>query len=316
MISEAIQKGHNIVMHINRSSKRREEFQKIQTKLGIAKPKELTVETKNRWLHKFTEMKSLLDHKESVINYCHESEADFEIPLLTNNDWQYLEDYCSNIEPFTEAIKMIGGEGYPTASCVIPVIDAMKHSLQEQYDSPEDVPRSISRQYYLFHQQLKANLEKQFPNGCKDKIPHTGLTLTDPRFMNMYHNEQETSAAMQSIINNPIFDEERNSENNAIPAVVETTRIVRRDITLLESRRNALLQKKKKTTAAIIAQENAFENKIKQELKSFLSMDPIEIHINPIKHWREIQSSFPLLAKYVKNNAHFQATSVASEHIF
>ena len=315
-ISEALEKGHHVVMHINRSSKRREEFRKTQTKLGIAKPKELTVGTQNRWFHKYTEMKSLLDHKESVINYCDENEDDIEVPLLTNDNWQYIEDYCSTIEPFTEAVKMMGGEGYPTASCVIPVIDAMKHSLEERDESLEDVPQSISRQCYLFHQQLKANLEKRFPNGGKNKIPHTGLTLTDQRFMNMYHNEEEVALAIQSIIDNPIFDEERFSENRATPAVVETPRIARRDVTLLESRRKALLQKKKATTAAVIAEENTFEDKIKQEVKIFLSLEPIDIHMNPLKHWREIQSSFPLLAKYVKNNAHFQATSVASERIF
>ena len=45
-------------------------------------------------------------------------------------------------------------------------------------------------------------------------------------------------------------------------------------------------------------------------------MEPIEIQRNPLKWWRENENSFPNLAKYVKHNAHFQATSVASERIF
>ena len=58
------------------------------------------------------------------------------------------------------------------------------------------------------------------------------------------------------------------------------------------------------------------EEKIKNEVKVFVKIDPIETFRNPLKFWRENQNSFPLLAKYVKHNAHFQATSVSSERVF
>ena len=59
---------------------------------------------------------------------------------------------------------------------------------------------------------------------------------------------------------------------------------------------------------------NGFLKTIK--LAKYRGTTPLDTGSNPLSWWRENESSFPLLARYVKANGAFQATSVASERIF
>ena len=43
---------------------------------------------------------------------------------------------------------------------------------------------------------------------------------------------------------------------------------------------------------------------------------PISPSENPLTWWKMNQATFPLLAKYIKANGAFQATSVASERVY
>lgn len=45
-------------------------------------------------------------------------------------------------------------------------------------------------------------------------------------------------------------------------------------------------------------------------------MQPIDLSVNPLTWWKLNSDTFPLLSKYYKANAGFQATSLASERIY
>ena len=59
-----------------------------------------------------------------------------------------------------------------------------------------------------------------------------------------------------------------------------------------------------------------FQSRLESEIDKYKGTTPLETDSNPLNWWKENEKSFPLLAKYVKANAAFQATSVASERIF
>ena len=44
--------------------------------------------------------------------------------------------------------------------------------------------------------------------------------------------------------------------------------------------------------------------------------DPIDTHINPLLWWKTNEKHFPLLALFMKSNAAFQPTTLASERMF
>ena len=81
-------------------------------------------------------------------------------------------------------------------------------------------------------------------------------------------------------------------------------------------KRKALLAKKRASLVMTATENETLEHKIKNEITSFIKLEPIETNKNPLKWYREHETEFPYLARYVKHNAHFQPTSVASERIF
>ena len=136
----------------------------------------------------------------------------------------------------------------------------------------------------------------------------------------MYLNTPELlNAAIEAIINSWVFDEDRLADTMrrpVTPAVVEPVVASRRKLTAFEAKRNLLLSKKKANNVDVESDDNTVDHKIRKEVAAFLNREPIDIHRNPLKFYRENEKEYPYLSRYVKNNAHFQPTSVASERLF
>ena len=324
-MKESIKRGHAVITHFSRSSRRREEFRNIQKRLGTSQPTDLIQGTKNRWFYKATEIKSLVEKKVAVNVYVDEQEMEEE--SLSESDWANLEEYTKTVDPFKEAVQLMGGENYPTASRVIPVLEAMRDSLDERDEAIEDLPSGLSITGHRFHRRVRANLEKRFPNLWKDKKPFNGLTLADPTYSNLHFDEREEEEAVKAIIDNFVFDEdrlkdllERNSVTTSVfstpGSTAESVSVTGGMASRMKKNRNALIEKKRARAIAAANVHNSVEDRIRAEVKEFTKMEPLDIDKNPLKWYRENEHQFPLLAKYVRNNAHFQATSVSSERVF
>ena len=64
------------------------------------------------------------------------------------------------------------------------------------------------------------------------------------------------------------------------------------------------------------ASSNTFRARLEAEIMQYKATPPIDIKMNPLDWWKQNCGTYPLLAKFVKSNGAFQATSVASERIF
>lgn len=90
----------------------------------------------------------------------------------------------------------------------------------------------------------------------------------------------------------------------------------RRKLTAFETKRNLLLAKKRESIVNVASDDATLEHKIKTEVAALVKREPIDTFRNPLKFYRENEKDFPYLSRYIKNNSHFQPTSVASERIF
>ena len=88
--------------------------------------------------------------------------------------------------------------------------------------------------------------------------------------------------------------------------------------TSANDRRSQLLKRKldSKTLHPSSEAPHSFDSMLESEILSYKKTLPIEVDQNPLAWWRDNHGTYPLLAKYVKSNGAFQATSVASERIF
>ena len=83
--------------------------------------------------------------------------------------------------------------------------------------------------------------------------------------------------------------------------------------------RRAQLMKRKlegHTLNPVSTSADGFQARLQSEILKYRSTRPIDSNQNPLNWWKLNQATYPLLARYVKANAAFQATSVASERIF
>ena len=86
---------------------------------------------------------------------------------------------------------------------------------------------------------------------------------------------------------------------------------------LLEKQRELrLAQKKAASRSEMVSNEMRVNDKIKVEIQRFCEIEPINIKRNPLLWWKENELYYPMLSKYVRNNIHFQATSVSSKRCF
>ena len=85
-----------------------------------------------------------------------------------------------------------------------------------------------------------------------------------------------------------------------------------------DDRRAQLLKRKFNGEVPNQAGSNSgtFQSRLESEIAKYKGTTPLDTERNPLIWWRDNHSSFPLLARYVKANGAFQATSVASERIF
>ena len=85
----------------------------------------------------------------------------------------------------------------------------------------------------------------------------------------------------------------------------------------VDDRRAQLLKRKLNGPNPIVASVNSdFKSRLQAEIMQYKTTLPIDLSSNPLDWWKQNQNQYPLLAKFVKANGAFQATSVASERIF
>ena len=109
---------------------------------------------------------------------------------LDEQDWTWLFEYKDTVVGFVEAVTLMSGEQYPTASSVIPVIDSMFDSLEKRDDALREMPAMIAIPGWRFHDALAESLKKRFPDGKKTVEPLNFLTLLDRRYQDVYFTDK------------------------------------------------------------------------------------------------------------------------------
>lgn len=62
---------------------------------------------------------------------------------LEEDDWRIISAYIEVVQPFIKASKLLGGDTYPAACMVVPMVDQLLHDLQVL---PDKMAREEARQ--------------------------------------------------------------------------------------------------------------------------------------------------------------------------
>ena len=80
-----------------------------------------------RWFHKFKEAGRLYELRDAIEIYdMRHGQDSMTTSGLNDSDWVVLKVHLDVVKPFEKASKMLGGDTYPAACIVIPMLDQVK----------------------------------------------------------------------------------------------------------------------------------------------------------------------------------------------
>ena len=65
----------------------------------------------------------MIQLQNSLVMFMERHELPTDIDMLEDDDWTLLGSYVAGVKPFVSASKLLGGENYPSACAVIPLLD-------------------------------------------------------------------------------------------------------------------------------------------------------------------------------------------------
>ena len=96
-----------------------------------------------RWYHKAKEAERLCQLQETVEEFDERHQDDgVEISGIVEDDWRLIKAYLEVVKPFMNASKLLGGDTYPAATMVIPMLDQLLADLKAL---PEKMAREEER---------------------------------------------------------------------------------------------------------------------------------------------------------------------------
>lgn len=287
-----------------------------------------------RWYHKAKEAERLCQLQETVEEFDERHQDDgVEISGIVEDDWRLIKAYLEVVKPFMNASKLLGGDTYPAATMVIPMLDQLLADLKAL---PEKMAREEERRQRQDRRDGRvvirswgpdgegrrlvakavSRFQVRFPDCLKFKAPFNGLCLVNPVNIDLYfENEEEIQAAVSCIKEDKVFRSLREVENQREEENQNIAPVVLLEVGEVDTRRAQLLARR---TQVVVVQENleTFEQKLDQEIARFRLVVPVSKDTNPLQWWAANEKEYPLLALFMKSNGAMQPTSLASERLF
>ena len=173
------------------------------------------------------------------------------------------------MKQIVEAAKVLEGELYPTASSVIPFIDAIFENLRQLSTK---VKRGAARNYVdTLLTKLQSN--RRFCDGYKLKIPYNCLTMLDPRYCDLYFNNAEKVKVVSSLCIDSVYED---IEDDVLPPVQAAPLVDQQQAQDDFTRRRAQLLAEKKAEdnpgSGQVVNPPTLRGKIEEEMTRFLQL--------------------------------------------
>ena len=197
-IKASVDKCRRFVNVVKDSNLKKEAFYNVMKEQG-QEPLSIRRGTTNRWYFKLCEVERILLLKPYVQQYQEEADAD-ETEVLSNRDFHNMTLYVNSLKTLSTVSELMEGDTYNTASNVIPFLDQVFSELETLVSKLPEHDKKFPK---ALLETLKSN--ERFPNGYKCRSPFNSLTLTNPKYMDIYFNSYEVDQAIKDISEDQIF---------------------------------------------------------------------------------------------------------------
>ena len=196
----SLKKLRNLVNYFKDVATAREAFKNIMINARV-EPMTILQGTSNRWFFKYSEAHQALILKDHITTFFEDFDIPDSLDRIEEEDWEMILVYENAMKYIVQAAKVFEGELYPTASSVIPFLDAVFLDLSTLVNNIEGGAK-------VFVNTLLSNLKssRRFPNGYKDIVPYNCLTLLDIRYADIYFTKDEYHKAVQDLRLAKVYD--------------------------------------------------------------------------------------------------------------
>lgn len=124
---------------------------------------ELTRDESSSWNATFSMLSRLREHRQALVAYA----ADYEIPMLTTNQWNMVERVSRVLEPFDEMISQATAD-HQTIGYVVPAVATLSSYLSKR---PKD------QETLVMKEELKESLHNRFLNSSGTGLVQTTVNV-------------------------------------------------------------------------------------------------------------------------------------------
>ena len=341
----SVKKARDIVKFFNSSTQAKEKLLKKQALLDSCKgkPKGVVVDVVTRWWCCYLMIERLIVIKPAIDAMKIDNQLGGHEPLEPE-DWQNLEVIKKVLKPFMDAMKMLEGDSYVTASWVPQAIKKIRAKLQEFSVEEEETASKVLATSLLkdFEERWSVNgrtFNDTVQRGRKNRQEgiHPALqiaTFLDPRFKTLVSipDEESRTAIQKRVLVLMKESETKHCENTAVaPAPMEVEEEAKEEDGDDDDDDDFFAGLEEEVAAAEAGNQDiglesvdiACEDEMKRYLnaKSLKHFDAPDkkgnkVFNDPLKWWRDHEALYPVLARLAKIYLPVQASSAPSERVF
>jgi hypothetical protein len=283
-IENVLEKCRKLVGHFKHSTKDIGILNEIQLQESlntkIKKPLKLVQDVSTRWNSTFFMLNRIKKLKLPLKRFLVEKDYPW---ILTNTEWNLIDDLGGLLEKFKEVTEIISAEKYPTLSILFPCIELMKAHLRNY------VPKT--RKVKSVQQEIKKEISTRWSYKSKEMEPALIATALDPRYKNLdFVSKEKVKEMIWKLVEQEFYA----LENDVHP---EET-----------------IPQKKKPKLSILALFTKENNQ--DELMRYKKEQQIKEEEDPLEWWRKNKRSYKVLARLARQYLAIPATSAPSERLF
>lgn len=256
--------------------------------------------------------------------------------MLSDNEWELLDELCNILSPFEKATRDLSGNTYVTLSQVVPIITRLTNSLnpsgnlyeEEPDDSFNDLEEENSTNQQTNYDNIRETLENVKKNIYRSlryywKIPNEfGImaALLDPRYKNLdFISDDSIKRKFHSTLRTRYDQLKWDISQQSIPSspttVTSAESLIAGSSTPSRSLRDHKARREQKAKE-VFQRTEIPTSLMEDEITSYLLMPIARENKNPLDWWRVKHEIFPILSLIAQKYLGIPATSVASERLF
>ncbi|XP_057518393.1 zinc finger BED domain-containing protein RICESLEEPER 3-like [Amaranthus tricolor] len=303
LVDNSVTKLRAVVIYVDSSDFRLTNFEKAKIDKGLQSKGKLVLDVSTRWNSTYDMIHRALEVKDAIDLYL-VRERDIDVDIISENEWDTLQDICDFLEPFYEITKLFSGSKYPTANLYLSCIICIEKILTDSHQDPSDAVRKMA-----------APMWEMFDKYWSDHSMVLSFAfLLDPRFkmtfLSDYYSMLYVPTAVEQKVNDvlaafvALYECYMNTTQSAPVAPSPSN---------LGPPRPFQMRKLRHDFPRISASRTA-----RGDVDSYLAMSLVVDYdgFDVLEYWKGQSTSYPTLALMARDILAIPITSVASESAF